>query len=424
MRNVANVYDGVENSRLAAWMNQTPAVIVNIQRQPGANTITVVNAIQKVLPQLEATLPSSMHVTTLTDMTTSIQASINDAYFELLLTIGLVVMVIFLFLRSLRATIIPAVAVPLSLIGTFSVMYLLGYSLDNLSIMALIISTGFVVDDAIVMIENISRFLEEGMPPLEAALTGAGQIGFTIMSLTVSLVAVLIPLLFMGGVVGRLFREFGVTLAVTIVISAVVSLTLTPMMCARILRHDPEERQTRFYRISERMFEGLIGFYGRTLKVVLRYKTATLLVALATLVLTVVLYVVIPKGFFPVQDTGVIQGISQASQSISFEGMEQKQQQVASVILQDPAVDSLSSFIGADGINTTMNSGRIDINLKPLDQRVPSNISASDVIRRLQTKLAKVEGIHLYMQPVQDITVDDRVSRTQYQYTLEDPNTD
>ncbi len=423
VRNVANVYDGVENSRLAAWMNQTPAVIVNIQRQPGANTITVVNAIQKVLPQLEATLPSSMHVTTLTDMTTSIQASINDAYFELLLTIGLVVMVIFLFLRSLRATIIPAVAVPLSLIGTFSVMYLLGYSLDNLSIMALIISTGFVVDDAIVMIENISRFLEEGMPPLEAALTGAGQIGFTIMSLTVSLVAVLIPLLFMGGVVGRLFREFGVTLAVTIVISAVVSLTLTPMMCARILRHDPEERQTRFYRISERMFEGLIGFYGRTLKVVLRYKTATLLVALATLVLTVVLYVVIPKGFFPVQDTGVIQGISQASQSISFEGMEQKQQQVVSVILQDPAVDSLSSFIGADGINTTMNSGRIDINLKPLDQRVPSNISASDVIRRLQTKLAKVEGIHLYMQPVQDITVDDRVSRTQYQFTLEDPNT-
>ena len=424
VHDVANVVNGVENNRLAAWMNETPAVILNIQRQPGANTIDVVKAIQKVLPQLEANLPPSIRVTTLTDMTTSIQASINDAYFELLLTIGLVILVIFLFLRSLHATIIPAVAVPLSLVGTFAVMYLLGYSLDNLSLMALTISTGFVVDDAIVMIENISRYLEEGMEPLEAALTGAGQIGFTIVSLTVSLVAVLIPLLFMGDVVGRLFREFAVTLAVTIVISAVVSLTLTPMMCSRILRHDPEERQTRFYRWSEHMFESMIAFYGRTLKVVLRYQTITLLVALATLVLTVFLYIIIPKGFFPVQDTGVIQGISQASQSISFQGMEQKQKQVAAIILQDPAVESLSSFIGADGINTTMNSGRIDINLKPLDQRVPSHISASDVIRRLQTKLAQVQGVHLYMQPVQDITVDDRVSRTQYQYTLEDPNTD
>lgn len=424
VRDVATVINGVENNKLAAWMNETPAVIVNIQRQPGANTIAVVNAIQKVLPQLEANLPASIHVTTLTDMTTSIQASINDAYFELLLTIGLVVLVIFLFLRNLRATIIPAVAVPLSLIGTFTVMYLLGYSLDNLSIMALIISTGFVVDDAIVMIENISRYLEEGMPPLEAALTGASQIGFTIVSLTVSLVAVLIPLLFMGDVVGRLFREFAVTLAVTIVISAVVSLTLTPMMCARILRHDPEEKQTRFYRWSETMFERMIAFYGRTLKVVLRYQTITMLVALGTLVLTIFLYIEIPKGFFPVQDTGVIQGISQASQSISFTGMAQKQKQLAEIILEDPAVESLSSFIGADGINTTLNSGRIDINLKPLDQRVPSHISASNVIRRLQTKLAKVAGVHLYMQPVQDITVDDRVSRTQYQFTLEDPSTD
>ncbi len=423
VHDVANVVNGVENNKLAAWMNETPAVILNIQRQPGANTITVVNAIEKVLPQLEANLPPSIRVTTLTDMTVSIQSSVNDVEFELMLTIGLVVLVIFLFLRSLRATIIPAVAVPLSLVGTFAVMYLLGYSLDNLSLMALTISTGFVVDDAIVMIENISRFLEEGMPPLEAALTGAGQIGFTIVSLTVSLVAVLIPLLFMGDVVGRLFREFAVTLAVTIVISAVVSLTLTPMMCSRILRHDPAEQQTRFYRWSENMFERMIAFYGRTLRVVLRYQTITLLVALGTLVLTVFLYIVIPKGFFPVQDTGVIQGISQASQSISFAGMEQKQKEMADIILQDPSVESLSSFIGADGINTTLNSGRIDINLKSLDQRVPSHISASDVIRRLQTKLAKVQGVHLYMQPVQDITVDDRVSRTQYQFTLEDPNT-
>ncbi len=421
VKDVANVVNGVENNKMAAWMNATPAVILNIQRQPGANTITVVDAIRKVLPQLEASLPASIQITTLTDMTTSIQASVNDVEFELMLTIGLVVLVIFLFLRSLHATIIPSVAVPLSLVGTFGVMYLLGYSLDNLSLMALTISTGFVVDDAIVMIENISRYLEEGMPPLEAALTGAGQIGFTILSLTVSLVAVLIPLLFMGDVVGRLFREFAVTLAVTIVISAVVSLTLTPMMCSRILRHNPDEKQTRFYLWSERAFERMIAFYGRTLKVVLRYQTVTLLVALATLVLTVLLYIWIPKGFFPVQDTGVIQGISQASQSISFEAMSEKQQELSKIILQDPAVESLSSFIGADGINTTLNSGRISINLKPINQR---HISASDVIRRLQTKLAQVEGIHLYMQPVQDITVDDRVSRTQYQYTLEDPNTD
>jgi multidrug efflux pump len=419
VKDVANVVNGVENARQAAWMNTTPAVILNIQRQPGANTIVVVRRIQQILPQLEANLPASIKVTTMTDMTTSIQASVRDVEFELMLTIALVVMVIFLFLRSLSATIIPSVAVPLSLIGTLAVMYLLGYSLDNLSLMALTISTGFVVDDAIVMIENISRFLEEGMTPMEAALTGAGQIGFTIVSLTVSLIAVLIPLLFMGDVVGRLFREFAVTLAVTIIISAVVSLTLTPMMCARILRHDPAHQQSRLYRWSETMFERMIAFYGRTLKVVLRFQTITLLVAAATLVLTVVLYIMIPKGFFPVQDTGVIQGISQASQSISFTEMSTKQQELATIILQDPAVESLSSFIGADGQNTTMNSGRISINLKPIEQR---DLSASDVIRRLQNSLAQVAGIHLYMQPVQDITVDDRISRTQYQYTLEDPD--
>ena len=319
VHDVADVVNGVENTKQAAWMNKTPAIILNIQRQPGANTITVVRSIQKILPQLETNLPASIRVSTLTDMTTSIQASVDDVEFELMLTIGLVVLVIFLFLRNLYATIIPSVAVPLSLVGTFAAMYMLGYSLDNLSLMALTISTGFVVDDAIVMIENIARYLEEGMSPMEAALTGAEQIGFTIISLTVSLIAVLIPLLFMGDVVGRLFREFAVTLAVTIVISAVVSLTLTPMMCSRILRHDPEEQQTRFYRVSEHMFNSMIAFYGRTLRVVLRYQTITLLVALGTLVLTVFLYIVIPKGFFPVQDTGVIQGISQAPQDISFE---------------------------------------------------------------------------------------------------------
>jgi len=424
LKNVANVVNGVENARQAAWMNLTPAVVVNIQRQPGANTITVVNNIRKILPQLESSLPASMKVTTLTDMTTSIQASVNDVEFELLLSIALVMVVIFLFLRSLRATVIPFVAVPLSLVGTFAVMYLLGFSLDNLSLMALTIATGFVVDDAIVMIENISRYLEEGMPPLQAALTGSGQIGFTIVSLTVSLLAVLIPLLFMGAVVGRLFREFAMTLAVTIVISAVVSLTLTPMMCSRILRYDAAEKQTRFYRWSERLLNGLIGFYGRTLRVVLRYKTITLLVALATLVLTVALYIYIPKGFFPTQDTGVIQGISQATPSVSFDQMSNEQQGLARIILQDPSVQSLTSFIGADGLNTTLNSGRILINLKPLNQRVPAYISASDVIRRLQSKLQQAGGIHLYMQPVQNITVNDRVSRTQYQYALTDPDMD
>jgi multidrug efflux pump len=419
LTDVATVVDGVENNKQAAWMNQTPAVILNIQRQPGANTISVVKSIKALLPQLETNLPASVQVTILTDLTTAIQASVSDVEFELMLTVGLVVLVIFLFLRSLYATIIPSVAVPLSLVGTFAAMYALGYSLDNLSLMALTIATGFVVDDAIVMIENISRFIEQGDPPMEAALKGAEQIGFTIVSLTVSLIAVLIPLLFMGDVVGRLFREFAVTLAVTIVISAVVSLTLTPMMAARILRHEPKEQQGRFYKASERMFERMIAFYGRTLKFVLRYQTITLLVALGTLLLTIFLYIVIPKGFFPVQDTGVIQGISQAPETISFQAMAEKQQELAKVILQDPAVQSLSSFIGADGTNTTLNSGRMSINLKPLEQR---HTSAADVIRRLQTKLQNVQGIALYMQPVQNITVDDRVSRTQYQYTLEDPD--
>jgi multidrug efflux pump len=419
LTDVANVVDGVENNTQAAWMNLTPAIILNVQRQPGGNTITVVNSIKHLLPQLEATLPLGVKVTTLTDLTTEIQASVNDVEFELMLTVALVVMVMFLFLRSIYATIIPSVAVPLSLVGTFGAMYMLGYSLDNLSLMALTISTGFVVDDAIVMVENISRYLEEGDPPMQAALKGAEQIGFTIVSLTVSLVAVLIPLLFMGDVVGRLFREFAVTLAVTIVISAVVSLTLTPMMASRILKHNPEAQQKPLYKASERVFESMIAFYGRTLKFVLRYQTITLLVAVATLVLTIYLYNIIPKGFFPVQDTGVIQGISQAPQTIGSKGMAEKQQELAKVILADPAVESLSSFIGADGTNTTTNSGRISINLKPLNQR---DLSAADVIRRLEPKLDQVQGIQLFMQPVQNITVDDRVSRTQYQYTLEDPD--
>jgi multidrug efflux pump len=378
-----------------------------------------VKRIKALLPQLQTNLPTGIDVTTLTDLTTPIQASVDDVEFELMLTVALVVMVMFLFLRNLYATIIPSVAVPLSLIGTFAAMYALGYSLDNLSLMALTISTGFVVDDAIVMVENISRYIEEGESPMEAALKGAEQIGFTILSLTVSLIAVLIPLLFMGDVVGRLFREFAVTLAVTIVVSAVVSLTLTPMMASRILRHNPTDQQGRFYQASERVFNSMIDFYGRTLKVVLRFQTITLFVALATLALTIFLYIVIPKGFFPIQDTGIIQGISQAPPTIGFKAMSEKQQELANVILQDPAVESLSSFIGADGTNITTNSGRMSINLKPLNQR---SINASDVIRRVQSKLKDVHGIQLYMQPVQNITVDDRVSRTQYQYALEDPD--
>jgi len=416
---VANVIDDVENIKQAAWMNLTPAVIVNIQRQPGANIIQVVDRIKTLLPLLQTSLPAAVNVTVLTDRTTTIRASVKDVEFELMLTVALVVMVIFLFLRNIRATIIPSVAVPLSLVGTFGVMYLAGYSLNNLTLMALTISTGFVVDDAIVMIENIVRYIEEGERPLEAALNGSQQIGFTIVSLTISLIAVLIPLLFMGDIVGRLFREFAITLSVTILVSAVVSLTLTPMMCAKLLKHDPEAQNGRFYKLSERGFEAVIGFYGRTLKWVLQHQTMTLIVAVATLLLTIVLYVIVPKGFFPVQDTGIIQGISQASEDISFDAMAQRQQQLSAVILKDPAVESLSSFIGIDGTNTTLNSGRILINLKPLEDR---GMSATAVIQRLQSELSKLEGITLYMQPVQDLTVEDRVSRTQYQYTLEDPD--
>ena len=416
---VAHIVDGVENNKLAAWNNTTPAVILNIQRQPGANTIQVVDSIEHLLPQLESTLPQSVHVSIITDRTTDIRASVKDVEFELMLVIALVVMVIFLFLRSLSATVIPSIAVPLSLVGTFGVMYLAGYSLNNLTMMALPISTGFVVDDAIVMIENISRYIEDGMAPMEAALVGAEQIGFTILSLTVSLIAVLIPLLFMGDIAGRLFRQFAVTLAVTIMFSAFVSLTLTPMMSARLLKHMPPEEQGWFYRRSEEVFDDIIAFYGRTLRWVLRFQTITLLVAVATLVLTVVLYMIIPKGFFPTQDTGIIQGITQAPASISFESMEEKQQAIAKVLLADPAVQGISSFIGADGTNTTLNSGRVEIDLKPLEVR---KISATEVIDRLAPKLEKVEGIKLYMQPVQDLTVDDVVSRTEYQYTVEDPN--
>ena len=419
LSDVARVIDGVENTKLAAWMNKTPAIILNIQRQPGANTIQVVDRIKQLLPQLKANLPAGIDVSVLTDRTMTIRGSIRDVQFSLMLTIALVVMAIFLFLRNLRATIIPSVAVPLSLVGTLGVMYLLGFSLNNLTLMALTIATGFVVDDAIVMIENIFRYLEEGETPLSAALKGAKQIGFTIISLTVSLIAVLIPLLFMGDVVGRLFREFAVTLSVTILLSAVISLTLTPMMCSRLLKRQSEQNKSRLYLASERVFDRIVDFYGRTLQWVLKRQTATLLVAVGTLILTIFLYVIVPKGLFPVQDTGIIQAISQAPQTISFTAMAEKQQALADVVLEDPAVESLSSFIGIDGTNTTLNSGRMLINLKPLNER---KISASDVIRRLQPQLDKVEGITLYMQPVQDLTVEDRVSRTQFQYTLEDAN--
>jgi multidrug efflux pump len=414
IQDLADVADDAENVKQAAWMDGEPAVIMNVQRQPGANIIGVVDRIEKVLPQLSASLPAAVHITVLTDRTTTIRASVRDVQFELMLTVALVVMVLFLFLRSAAATIIPSVAVPLSLVGTFGIMYLLGYSLDNLSLMALTISTGFVVDDAIVMIENIARYIEEGKSPLQAALEGSRQIGFTIVSLTVSLIAVLIPLLFMGDVVGRLFREFAVTLSVTILVSAVVSLTLTPMMSARLLGRPPS--RGRFYRASERFFEAAIDRYAASLRWVLQRQPATLAVAVATLVGTLILYAVVPKGFFPVQDTGVILGVSEAPQTVSFSAMAERQQALAKVILQDPAVQSLSSFIGVDGTNTTPNSGRIQVNLKPLEER---GVSASDVIRRLQPRLAAVQGITLFMQPVQDLTVEDRLSRTQYQYSVE-----
>src|SRR5271165_5830863 len=415
LANVATVIDGVENTQLSAWMNKVPAVIVNIQRQPGANIINVVDSIKALLPKLRATIPSTIKVSVLTDRTTTVRASVADVEFELMLCIALVVAVIFVFLRTFAATVIPGVAVPLSLVGTFGAMYLLGFSLDNLSLMALTISTGFVVDDAIVMIENITRYVEQGEAPMAAALKGAEQIGFTIMSLTVSLIAVLIPLLFMGDITGRLFREFAVTLSVTILISAVVSLTLTPMLCSRLLKHSDPSAQGRLYKASERT----IAFYGRTLDWVLGHRRLTLAVAVGTLAFTVLLYVVIPKGFFPVQDTGLIQAVSEADQSVSFGEMARLQQELAAVILEDPSVESLSSFIGVDGTNTTLNSGRIQINLKPLEVRKKS---ATEIIRRLQPAVAKVRGVSLYMQPIQDITVEDIVSRTEYQYSLQDPN--
>jgi len=411
---VAEVVDGAENVRLAAWANDSAAVIVNIQRQPGANVIEVVDSIKELLPKLQASLPQNIEVLPLTDRTVTIRASVHDVQFELLLAIALVVMVIFLFLRNIPATIIPGIAVPLSLVGTFAVMYLAGFSINNLTLMALTIATGFVVDDAIVVIENISRYIERGEPPLKAALKGSEQIGFTIISLTISLVAVLIPLLFMGDVVGRLFREFAITLAVAILISAIVSLTLTPMMCAKLLRpglvHDEQ---------ADGWFDRLIAHYGRSLEWVMRRQTLTMSVFFATVALTVALYVFIPKGFFPIQDTGTIQGISEAPQNVSFAAMAEYQQKLGKLILDDPAVDSLSSFIGVDGINTTPNSGRFLINLKPHAER---SENASEVIARLKPKLAGLTGVTLYLQPVQDMTMENRVSRTQYQFTLETPD--
>ncbi|WP_070887746.1 MdtB/MuxB family multidrug efflux RND transporter permease subunit [Pseudomonas sp. D2-3] len=416
---VAQIVDGAENQRLAAWANQNSAVLVNVQRQPGANVIDVVDRIQTLLPNLTQGLPASVEVTVLTDRTQTIRAAVRDVQHELMLAIALVVMVTFLFLRKVSATLIPSVVVPLSLIGTFGVMYLAGFTVNNLTLMALTIATGFVVDDAIVMLENIARHLEDGETPLNAALKGARQIGFTLVSLTLSLIAVLIPLLFMADVVGRLFREFAITLAVAILISLVISLTLTPMMCARLLRHEPEAEQGRFYRGAGAVIDGMIERYAVGLRWVLRHQPLTLLVAIGTMALTVVLYLAVPKGFFPVQDTGVIQGISEAPQSISFSAMSERQQRLADVILKDPAVASLSSYIGVDGDNPTLNSGRMLINLKPHAER---DVSASEVIERLRPELSKLAGIELFMQPVQDLSIEDRVSRTQFQFSLESPD--
>jgi multidrug efflux pump len=419
LSDVAEVVDGVENAWLAAWKNDEPAIILNVQRQPGANVIAVVDRIVKLLPRLRSALPPGVDVTVLTDRTTTIRASVDDVEKELILAVVLVVLVIFFFLRSLRATVIPSIAVPLSLIGTFGVMYLLGFSLNNLTLMALTISTGFVVDDAIVMIENVSRYLERGDSPLDAALRGSSEIAFTIVSLTVSLIAVLIPLLFMADVVGRLFREFAITLGVTIVLSAVVSLTLTPMMCAKLLRPPSQTKEGWFYRASQRSLDRIIAAYAKTLETVLRHQMLTLVIAALTFALSILLYIVVPKGFFPTEDTGAILGISQAAPSISFPAMAEAQRSLAKVILEDPAVESLSSFIGVDGINTTLSSGRILINLKSASQR---SESVGEVMARLRPKLAQVPGITLYLQPVQDLTVDARVSRTQYQVSLETPD--
>jgi multidrug efflux pump len=419
LSDVAQVVNGAENAYLAGWVNNTPGIILNIQRQPGANVIQVVDRIKKLLPSLSASLPAAAEVTILTDRTTTIRASVHDVELELTLAVILVVLVIFLFLRSIPATVIPSLSVPLSLVGTLAVMYLVGYSLNNLSLMALTIATGFVVDDAIVMIENISRYIEEGMAPLAAALKGAGEIGFTIVSLTVSLIAVLIPLLFMGDVVGRLFHEFAITLAVTIVLSAVVSLTLVPMMCAKLLRHHDPEDEPRIARWANEKFQALIDRYAQALRWVLEHQPLTLQVAIGTLLLTILLYVFIPKGFFPVQDTGVIQVITEAPQSVSYGEMARRQAAMAAAILTDPDVVSLSSFIGVDGSNITLNSGRMLINLKAVNDR---SSSASEIIRRLQRETADVTGISIYMQPVQDLTIDTAVSRTQYQFVLEDSN--
>ena len=416
LRDVATVEQGAENSWLGAWANRQPAIVLNIQRQPGANIITTADSIRQMLPGLTASLPKSVEVKVLTDRTTNIRASVADVQFELMLALALVVMIIYLFLRNVPATIIPAVAVPLSLVGTFAVIWFLGFSINNLTLMALTIATGFVVDDAIVVIENISRYIEKGEKPLAAALKGAGEIGFTIISLTFSLIAVLIPLLFMGDIVGRLFREFAVTLAVSILISAVVSLTLTPMMCAKMLNAESLRRQNRFSRASEAMFDRVIAGYGRLLKRVLNHPWLTLGVALTTLAITVLLWIVIPKGFFPQQDNGIIQGTVQASQSISYAKMAQRQQEVASIIMKDPAVQSLTSFVGVDGTNSALNSGRLQINLKPLDQRADR---IPVVIDRLQAAISTLPGISLYLQPVQDLTIDTQVSRTQYQFTLQ-----
>ncbi|ELZ8934586.1 MdtB/MuxB family multidrug efflux RND transporter permease subunit [Cronobacter dublinensis] len=413
---VAKVEQGAENAWLGAWANKQPAIVMNVQRQPGANIITTAETIQKLLPQLTESLPKSVQVKVLTDRTTNISASVNDTQFELMLAIALVVMIIYLFLRNVPATIIPAVAVPLSLVGTFALMVFLDFSINNLTLMALTIATGFVVDDAIVVIENISRYIEKGEKPLVAALKGAGEIGFTIISLTFSLIAVLIPLLFMGDIVGRLFREFAVTLAVAILISAVVSLTLTPMMCARMLSHASLRKQNRFSRASERVINRVIDRYGQLLKRVLNHPWLTLGVAVGTLALTVLLWLVIPKGFFPVQDNGIIQGTLQAPQSVSFASMAERQRAVADVILNDPAVERMTSFVGVDGTNPSLNSARLQINLKPLDER---DDRVQTVIARLQAAAASVPGATLYLQPTQDLTIDTQVSRTQYQFTLQ-----
>ena len=421
LSDVAEVQDSAENTKLAAWMNSVPAVVLNVQRQPGANVIEVVDRITQLLPQLQGALPAAIDVGVLTDRTVTIRASVRDVEIELALAVVLVVLVMFVFLRNIPATIIPSLSVPLSLVGTLGAMYLLNFSLNNLSLMALTIATGFVVDDAIVMIENIARYIEEGDPPLQAALKGSKQIGFTILSLTISLIAVLIPLLFMGDVVGRLFREFAITLAVTILISAAVSLTLIPMLCAKLMRRGRTGGHRTDAPAKRNWFDRLIGVYDRSLVWVLDHEAATLIVAVATLGLTTYLYIVVPKGFFPVQDTGLIQGISEAPQSTSFAAMADRQQALAASVLQDPDVQSLSSFIGVDGTNITLNSGRLLINLKPHGER---SADVSAVIRRLQERVAAVPGISLHMQPVQDLTIDATVSRTQYRFVLEDANPD